>query len=76
MFISLLSLANSLQIFSVFEDGLSKPAVVAMAEDSISTSGFVLGGLFGSFGEETISDDSYVRNYKLHNETDHDRGRQ
>ena len=36
-----------------------------MTEGSISTtdlSSYVLDGLFGSFGEETISDDDYVRN--------------
>ena len=49
-----------MEIFSVFEDGLYKPAVATLAEGSISTSdlpSYVLDGLFGSFGEETISDD-------------------
>ena len=35
---SLLSLTNSLPIFSVFKDGLSNPAVATMTEVSISTS--------------------------------------
>ena len=49
-----------------------------MAEGSISTSdlpSYVLDGLFDSFGDETILDDDYVKNYdvgKLNNETDHD----
>ena len=49
-----------MEIFSVFEDGLSKPAVATMAEGSISTSdlpSYILDGLFDRFGKETISDD-------------------
>ena len=44
------SLTNSLQIFSVFEDGLLKPVVAIMVEEGISTSNFChrifLDGLF------------------------------
>ena len=52
---SLVSLTNSLYIFSAFEDGLSKPMV-----DLLS---YILDILFDSFGKEIISDDDDIRNY-------------
>ena len=38
LFCNLLPFTNSLQLFSVFENGLSKPVVASMAEGGISTS--------------------------------------
>ena len=53
-----------MEIFPIFEDGLSKST---MAEGSISSSdlpSYVLDGLFDSFGKETVSDaDDDLRNY-------------
>ena len=51
--------------------------MAAVTEGNISTSdlpSYVLDGLFDSFGEQTISDGDYIRNYnnvdELNNKTD------
>ena len=49
-----------MEVFLVFEDGLSKPAMATRAEGSISTSD--LPSCF-SFGKESISDDDDIQNY-------------